>query len=72
MGKVKKLIDILIQEKAKGNSFQIMNVQMKLLFKGIDCKSITDETPDDPVTLAKIHEVAQSFNIDLTRFELVH
>jgi hypothetical protein len=72
MGKTKQLIDLLIKEKAKGNSFQEINVQIKLLFKGIDCKKITEDTPDDPETIAKIHEVAKAFNIELNRLVPAH
>ncbi len=66
MGKTKQLIDELIAKKAQGNSFQELNVQMKLMFKGIDVKKITPQTPDDPAVIAKIHEVAQAFGVQLT------
>jgi hypothetical protein len=66
MGKTKRLIDELIQKKAQGNSFQELNIQMKLMFKGIDVKKITPEMPDDPATIAKIYEVAQAFQVQLT------
>ncbi len=66
MGKAKRLIDELIEKKAQGNSFQISNIKMKLLFKGIIPDKITDETPDNEEILSKIFEVASNFNIQLT------
>ena len=65
MGKTKQLLDELIYRKAQGNRFQEMNIQMKLMFKGIPVKDITNLTPDDPIVIAKIHEVARDFQINL-------
>lgn len=62
---MKKLIDLIISEKAKGNSFQEVNYTMKLMLKGIPVKSITDDTPDDPVIIEKIHEAAKEFDVKI-------
>ena len=40
------MIDELIEKKAQGNSFQINNIKMKLMFKGIIPDDITNHTPD--------------------------
>ena len=68
MGKTKQLIDELVRLKAQGNTFQELNIQMKLMFKGIDVKNITEQTPDEQATLAKIYEVAQAFQVKLPTF----
>ncbi len=65
MGKTKQLIDELIRKKAQGNTFQELNIQMKLMFKGIDVKQITHQTQDDPIVIAKIYEVARAFEVQL-------
>ena len=66
MGKAKKLIDELIEKKAQGNAFQVSNVKMKLMFKGIIPDKITDDTPDTDEIISKIYEVAKDFNITLS------
>ncbi|MGM0529993.1 MAG: hypothetical protein ACQER7_01425 [Bacteroidota bacterium] len=66
MGKAKKMIDELIEKKAQGNNFQITNIKMKLMFKGINPEDITDETSDTDELISKIEEVAEQFNINLT------
>jgi spore coat protein CotF len=66
MGKAKKMIDELIEKKAQGNSFQINNIKMKLMFKGIMPEEITDETPDTEELISKIESVADQFNLSLT------
>ena len=59
MGKAKKMIDELIEKKAQGDKFQISNIKMKLMFKGIMPDNITDETPDTEEMIMKIREVAK-------------
>lgn len=66
MGKAKKMIDELIEKKAQGNSFQINNIKMKLMFKGIIPDDITDDTPDTEELISKIEEVAEQFEVSLT------
>ena len=66
MGKAKKMIDELIEKKAQGNSFQINNIKMKLMFKGIIPDDITDNTPDTEELISKIEGVAEQFDINLT------
>lgn len=66
MGRAKKLIDELIEKKANGNSFQIMNIKMKLMFKGIIPDEITNDTEDTTELIDKIHAVADDFNVRLS------
>lgn len=67
MGRVKNLIDELIEKKASGNSFQETNIKMKLMFKGIIPDNITDDTPDSEELITKIFDVAKDFSITLTK-----
>ena len=60
-------MDELIEKKANGNAFQESNIKMKLLFKGIIPENINDNTPDDEELISKIFEVADNFNITLTK-----
>jgi len=64
-GKIKRLIDNLIQQRSKGDNFLVMSTKFKLLVKGIDVDKITENTNDDPDIINKIYEVAQQLNIKL-------
>ncbi len=66
MGKAKKMIDELIEKKAQSNSFQVNNIKMKLMFKGIIPDDITDDTPDTEELISKIEGVAEQFEVNLT------
>jgi adenine C2-methylase RlmN of 23S rRNA A2503 and tRNA A37 len=65
-GLAKRMIDELIEKKAKGNEFQITNIKMKLLFKGVMPDKINDETDDSEELINKIFEIAKQFNIILS------
>lgn len=65
MNTMKNLIDCLINEKAKGNSFQEMNYTMKLMLKGVPVKNIDSNTPNDPHIISKIEQAALEFNLSL-------
>ena len=60
------MIDELIEKKAQGNSFQVNNIKMKLMFKGIMPDDITDDTPDTDELISKIKGVAEQFEVSLT------
>jgi hypothetical protein len=68
MGAMKQMIDELIEKKARGNNFQIMNIKMKLMFKGVMVEKITSETPNDNEVINKIQEVARDFQVELSNF----
>ena len=65
MGKTKQLIDDLIEQRCKGNSFLETSTRFKLLLKGIDTDKITEDTPDNPKIIEKIYELANNLNIKL-------
>lgn len=67
MENMKSLIDYIVDQKAKGNSFQEMNYKMKLMLKGIPVNSIDDQTPTDPKVLTKLYQSAQELNVQLPK-----
>ena len=70
MNSNKKILNFIIKEKAGGNTFQELNVQMKILMKGINVKGILDGTiPDDPALNEKLKEIAAEFELDLGKMK---
>ncbi len=67
MGAMKQMIDELIEKKAQGNNFQMMNIKMKLMLKGVMVERITDETPNDNEVMNLIQEVARDFQVVLSK-----
>ena len=68
MNTSKQILNFIIKEKSGGNSFQELNIQMKILMKGINVKGILDgNIPDDPTLKEKLKEIAKEFEVDLSK-----
>jgi len=62
-GTAKKLVDLLISEKAKGNKDIENFIRVKLSMKGISVNKVTEDTDDDPATITKIKAVLTEFGV---------
>jgi len=68
MSTVKEILNFIIKEKARGNTFQELNIQMKIMMKGINVKGILeDKIPDDPVLIERLKAIAKEFDVDLQK-----
>jgi len=68
MSTTKQILNFIIKEKAGGNTFQELNIQMKILMKGINVKGILEGIiPDDPALNDKLQEIANEFDVDLKK-----
>ena len=66
----KQILNFIIKEKAQGNVFQEMNIQMKIMMKGINVKGIMeDRIPDSPDLNEKLERIAKEFDVDLGKME---
>jgi DNA-binding transcriptional ArsR family regulator len=57
-GRIKVLIDGIIQKQSKGDPIRAQRLKNKFSSKGIDPDAFTHETPDDPVILEKMEKLA--------------
>jgi hypothetical protein len=64
-GKIKKMIDSLIEIRAQGNQSLVATTRTKLLLKGIDPGKYTEATEDNPEIIAKIKSIAGEMGITL-------
>ena len=68
MSTSKQILNFIIKEKAQGNTFQELNIQMKIMMKGVNVKSILEEkVQDEPAVVNKLKEIAKEFDVDLTK-----
>jgi len=56
-GQAKRMIDAIIEQRAKGSKVLEGVVKTKLILKGIDPKNFTTTTPDDLAVISKLHEL---------------
>ena len=68
----KKILNFIIKEKSHGNSFQELNVQMKIMMKGVNVKGVLEEKISDELASAiteKLKDIAKEFDVDLYKME---
>jgi len=56
-GKIKQMIDTIINQRAKDNSMLVGVIKTKLMLKGIDPNKFTPYSDDDPAIIAKLDAV---------------
>jgi hypothetical protein len=64
-GKIKKIIDRIIADRAKGSELIRNTTRTKLILKGINPDKFTDASEDSPDTLAKLQQIAVEMGIKL-------
>jgi hypothetical protein len=64
-GQIKVMIDRIISERSKGNSTLAITTRTKLILKGIEPDQYTSASPDDPMIIARLREVADELNVTL-------
>ena len=72
MSNTKQILNFIIKEKSQGNSFQELNVQMKIMMKGVNVKGILDEKISEEIAIAmtdKLREIALEFDVDLQKMD---
>jgi hypothetical protein len=65
VGKIKKLIDTLIERRSQGNPSIASTTRTKLLLKGIDSNKYTEKSDDDPEVIASVMQIADEMGINL-------
>ncbi len=67
-GKIKKMIDTIIEQRSKGSPVIASTVKIKLILKGINPDKFTLNFDDDPIIIKKIEQIADDFGVDLYGF----
>jgi hypothetical protein len=64
-GKIKEMIDSIYAQRAKGNPTLVTTTKTKLMLKGVKVDNYTSQSPDDPVIIEKLKNIAKEMNINL-------
>jgi hypothetical protein len=64
-GRIKYMIDTLIEKRAHGNPTIVNTTRVKLRFKGISPDLYTRLSEDDPVIIEKLNDLAKEWGIIL-------
>ncbi len=60
-GKIRQMIDLIINQRAKDNPMLERVIKTKLMLKGVNPKKYTLESPDDPVVIQKLERMMHMF-----------
>ncbi|QST03105.1 hypothetical protein IMZ31_21385 (plasmid) [Pontibacillus sp. ALD_SL1] len=66
-GKVKKAIEQIITENAKGDSLLEEMTKTKIIMKGINPRLYDVHTEDDPEVLGKLQDLAHNLGVTITK-----
>ena len=64
-GKVKSILDAVIEHRAKGNPTLIAATKTKLILKGLNPDKFGRLTPDDPVILKRVEGLARQLGLNV-------
>jgi len=64
-GNIKRMIDRIIEQRAKGNPLLIETTKAKLIFKGINPEAYSSLSPDNSSTESRIREIASDWGVFL-------
>jgi hypothetical protein len=64
-GQIRRTIDTILLQRAKGNPTIILTTKTKLILKGVDPDRFTAASPDDGAVLAKLRIIAADFGVRL-------
>ena len=58
-GKIKRMIEVIVAERSKGNEMLAKAVKTKLILKGINPAHYSDLSDDDPAIIKKLENMLQ-------------
>lgn len=62
-GMIKRQLDAIILAVAKDNQTIINITKTKLVLKGLNPDRFNDQSPDDPIILGKVKQIAAEFGV---------
>lgn len=62
-GKIKQMIDEIVQKRSKGNATIAASTRTKLILKGIDVQKYTPLSEDDPRIIAQLQAIAKEMGL---------
>ena len=64
-GQIKRMIDSIVEQRAKGNPTIVLTTQTKLVLKGIAPSRFVESSPDDPAVIARLRVIAAEFGVQI-------
>lgn len=62
-GQIKKMIDSIVEQRARGNPTIALTTLTKLVLKGVNPRKFDDSSLDDPAVIAKLRTIAEELRV---------
>ncbi len=62
---MKKMIDSILDQRAKGNNTVLLTTRTKLILKGINPDKYTTASPDDDAVIAQLRGIASDLGVSV-------
>jgi hypothetical protein len=62
-GEAKKIIDIIVMARSKGDPAMMSIVRTKLILKGLNPSRFSADSDDDPLIIDKLKQAAREFEV---------
>jgi hypothetical protein len=66
-GQIKRIIDSILEQRAKGNTTLLATTRTKLIIKGVNPDHYHLNSPDDPEMLEKLRSIAAELGARVAR-----
>jgi hypothetical protein len=64
-GQIKQMLDAIIAQRSKGNAILAMTTRTKIVLKGVDPDRYGGSSPDDPVAIARVKQIASELGVSI-------
>jgi|GEM_PF-1356479 hypothetical protein len=64
-GRIKQMIDKIVLERSKGNETIKKTTYAKLSLKGVSAEGYDSFSPDDPLVITRLQEIAKEMGVNL-------
>ena len=64
-GRIKQMIDKIVWERSKGNETIKKTTYAKLSLKGVSVEGYDSFSPDDPLVITRLQEIAREMGVNL-------
>lgn len=64
-GQIKRMLDQIVEKRAKGNTLIANLTTTKLMLKGINPEKYNASSPDDPAVISRVRTVAKELGVSI-------
>ncbi len=64
-GQIKRFLDQIVEQRSQGDNTIASTTRTKLILRGINPRNYTNDSADDPETIAEVRKIAQELGVTI-------